>query len=322
MSDEQATEKSDVKKQKLWPIFLVAFLLAGFGFYVVFATERVATEAPGERAKQAVAGEPLVLEGEPAGQTIELEYSRAVRVFRVRMTQKAIRPSGETLTTTLSFRLRDEPAAPKDGEALAFRRTFVDARVTLERDGEAYGREITNEVVRLLEAAVLEVGLTDDGQLVRTEVVSSESAQMRPTLNLVGDALRFVFPSLPAEPVNVGESWSSIIPSKVDGSDALTVEGGLELQAEVAKVTESGALLMMTVDGSTRSTWDDGEENSGHVEVTHRGEGEWIWDREARQPMRARWELSRQTRDPAGSVLDEGEIVILVEADDAEGPGD
>lgn len=312
MSDEAVAEKSDVPRQKLWPIFLFAFALAAFGFYMVFGTERSVADGAAVRAEAAVAGEALVLDG-GTEQTADLEYSRSVRTYLVTMTHRARRDEKE-LVTTLQFRLRDEPSEPQGDELLAFKRTFHDARVTVETEQRTFGVDVTNEVVRLLEAAVLEAGYARGGQLVRREVVSSESAQLRPTLDLIGDGLRFLYLPLPEEAVNRDESWSIAIPSEVVGDDVIGVEGSIDISSELAELTAERALLKVAVSGATRSTWDDGEERRGHVEVVHSGGGEMLWDREKGEPGEARYVLQRSTREPDGTVLEEAEIVLRFRA--------
>ncbi len=314
MSDEKTTEKPvGPPKQKVWPIMVCGFALTAFGFYFVFfdvdsvGVERAAVATP------LVDVEPLQLDAGSNVEPTKLEYRGADRSFDVVLDQGTTRASDASLRTTIEFRLVEKSVKPANGEGFAYQRSFENAKIAVRRGDDVTGREVTREVVRLLEATILELGYAPNGELIRKEVVSSESAQLRPTLDLINDALRTAFPPMPAEALNIGEKWSHQIPARTSESEVLAVEGRTQYDAELAAVTNETALIKATVTGAIRTTWDDSEERRGHLEIGLTGEASWLWSREEGGPISSRMKLSRQTRTPAGDSRESASIRIRLD---------
>jgi hypothetical protein len=311
MGDGAVAEKreSSVSEQKMWPIFVTGFALMGFGFYFVFGQP-----SPDIGAEAAVAERVDSTPLEPLKSTVSeplmLEYGSGERRYRLEMEQMAMRPHGASLRTTLTLDLHDSPAPPRADEEFAFLRSFKNVRVSVRKGNERVGEDVTNEVVRLLEATKLEVGFAKNGERLRSEVVSSESAQMRPTLDLLNDATQLLFPPTPVEPVNVSESWSIRIPAELQGTDIVEVEGATDVKSTLSAATKSEARLDAEFTGDIRTTWDDAEERRGHLETVISGNGGWLWDRSLGRPKVAKATLERKTLEPDGEKLESATIVV------------
>jgi hypothetical protein len=192
--------------------------LAAVGFYLAF---RPVPETERERDEITVEARHLTdetaLEPTDPGRPVELSYGPAGSrqlVFEMRQGNGA---DTGTLQSRLAFVLTEEGLSPdqldasvlpEDGEpALGLAWTFDRVAVSVRDDGGEVGRDIVDQVDRLLVGTRQVRGFDDIGVPLGAEWTSVTNPQVRETLALVRHAQTLLMPRLPRGPVNAGESW-------------------------------------------------------------------------------------------------------------------
>lgn len=212
-------DRQDLRSdQSLWPLLVFGLTLSVVGFYLAF---RPVPETERERDEITVEARHLTddaaLEPTDPGRPVELGYGPAgSRQLAFEMRQGNGADSG-TLQSRLAFVLTEESLPPDQLEpsvlpeeqepAVGLAWTFDRVAVSVRDGGGEVGRDIVDQVDRLL-VGTRQVRVFDEiGVPLAAEWTSVTNPQVRETLALVRHAQTLLLPRLPRGPVNAGESW-------------------------------------------------------------------------------------------------------------------
>ncbi len=251
-----ASEETDVSpdeiqeiedRQSILPLLIMGLLLVGVGFYAVLRPGAAAQDQEKARWEwshiQGQLPRDLSVATDTAPQLAYALPHAQRRTYRLRQVSERV-VSGEAsvdalpVETLMRFDVVFEPGDADLTEELGDEVTtatlrFAKPRVALRRlEREAVGRDVAAQLEHLLGGAEAAMGVTPHGRVKAFTWRSALNPQVRPTLELIEDAITLLLPRFPTMAVNPGEQWEYEVPfvGAPLGAKA-SLEGGMIVEA-------------------------------------------------------------------------------------------
>lgn len=288
----EAQSKTHEGHHRVWPIFVLALLLAAFGFWFAFRALARPVEAPAALPAPFIADALPPLEPAPLTQPVALAYAPADRRYALDLRQERER-DGHTARTWIVSTVHDQPAQTEQlpaGAAWSVVRRYEGTRIRMQSENEEVADAITQEVAGLVDTAAHQLAVAPTGEVVAYQLLSTEVLQLRATLALLREATEVLSPRVPREAVNSGEEWRWEVPVAIlsatdEHVGPTTVHGSTELAAKVVGIdADSRPLVELRIDARHEGTTVDEADRPVSFEYTTRGTGSVVWSTDAGQP--------------------------------------
>ncbi len=297
--------------QRLTPLFILAFGLAGLGAYTSFQSLTDGESAlyadaesvlrPPAMATSMLDALPETLSREESPDGMDLYYrGDNTQRFEIQMRQQnSYLNTGDdirTIDTVVNLTWDDRVSRSTIAEQLVIERSFGPARIEIMELDEPVASDITHQLAIMLSDTHAKITMSDRGLVKSKQWVSETNAQTEQTLHLIEDALRLVYPHFLREAVHVGEEWTYWLRSTAEDaiSEHLEADGAIEVSNRIEGTIDRNhrryVVIAQKITGSLRGVFD----GVNNYTVEGNGRGLVLFDVEAGTLFSSHIELERK----------------------------